>query len=299
MNKINLTTLGACCLSISVPVLATESEQTIVTATRTKQTVNSSLAPVTVITADEIALYQSKDMFDLLGRAPGVDISRTGGKGSNTSVYLRGTNSNQTLVMIDGQRIGSATLGAAALQNISPSQIDRVEIVRGPRSSLYGADAIGGVIHVFTNKASEDGASLAIKAGAGSDNTTEGSIDLRGRLEKTQLGINLSHLDTQGIDATTDTSFENGDDDAHRNTGISFNIDHEFSERFSLGANYLKNEGETEFDNSFCSDPVFTPIACRPYVEFELEVWGINGDIKSNRLVGYLGKLWRVFRRAG
>ncbi|MGA0382487.1 MAG: TonB-dependent receptor plug domain-containing protein, partial [Arenicellales bacterium] len=125
---------------------AAQTDPVVVTATRTAQTVDSSLASVSVIDRKQIETLQPETVAELLGTVPGVMVSQTGGLGQPTAVFLRGSETDHVLVLIDGVKVGSATLGATAFQFIDPDQIERIEIVRGPRSSLYGSDAIGGVI---------------------------------------------------------------------------------------------------------------------------------------------------------
>ena len=127
-------------------------EPIIVTASRVAQTENQALASVTVITRQDIERSQATNMVELLRSVAGIDIARSGGPGAQTSVFLRGTNSNHVLVLIDGVRAADTTSGDFAWESLDPSQIERIEIVRGPRATLYGSDAIGGVIQIFTRK---------------------------------------------------------------------------------------------------------------------------------------------------
>ncbi len=124
----------------------------IVTASRIAQTVPASLADVSVITRLQIDASGMPDLTSLLRRQAGVDIVRSGGAGQQTSVFLRGTNSNQVLVLIDGVRVASANTGAYAWEQLPLDTIQRIEIVRGPRAAQWGSDAIGGVIQIFTRK---------------------------------------------------------------------------------------------------------------------------------------------------
>ena len=111
--------------------------------------------PVTVITREDIELSLATDLSELLRFEAGIDIGRNGGPGQATSIFLRGTESNHTLVLIDGVRMNPSTIGGAAIQNIAPEVIERVEIVKGARSALFGTDAIGGVINIITRRADE------------------------------------------------------------------------------------------------------------------------------------------------
>lgn len=144
-------------------------EPVIVTATRTAITVDDALSSVTIITRADIERLQPASLTDLLTGLPGVVVTQAGGLGQQTSLFLRGTNSTHTLVLIDGVRIGSITAGLAAFEQIPVEQIERIEVVRGPRSSLYGADAIGGVIQIFTRHGRRGGGiapSLSMTAGS-------------------------------------------------------------------------------------------------------------------------------------
>ena len=127
----------------------------VVTPSRMPETLDRALAPVSVITRQDIRLSAAQDLFELMRLQPGVDIVRTGGPGTQTSIFLRGSNSNHVLVLIDGVRVGSANTGAYAWEQLPLNQIERIEIVRGPRGSLYGSDSIGGVIHIFTRSRPE------------------------------------------------------------------------------------------------------------------------------------------------
>ena len=123
-----------------------------VTAARGSQPIADVLADITVIGAAEIARAGAQSLTELLQRQPGVEITQNGGPGSLSGIFLRGANRGQTLVLIDGIRIASSSAGATSLEAIPLDQIDRIEILRGPASSLYGADAIGGVVQVFTRR---------------------------------------------------------------------------------------------------------------------------------------------------
>lgn len=226
----------------------------VVTATRTARSVDDTLAPVTVITREDIERLQPATLPDLLVGQPGVDLVANGGFGKNTSVFLRGTNSNQTLVLIDGVRVGSATTGAAALQYIPPEQIDRIEIVRGPRAGLYGADAIGGVIHIFTRRGQGD-PRFNFTGSVGSDTTRAGSVGLSGSSGGTRYAVQAAYFGTEGYNvqldgATTPFGFtpDEPDDDGYRNGSVGGSLSHRFNSGLELGVNALRAAGQTEYD---------------------------------------------------
>ena len=144
--------IAAACAS-SAALAQDELEETIVTATRTPVKLDALDAPVIVITRQDIERSLASDVSELLQHQAGLEIARNGGPGQTTSLFTRGTESNHTVVLIDGVRINPGTIGGAALQNIAPESLERIEIVKGPRSALYGTDAIGGVVQLFTRGA--------------------------------------------------------------------------------------------------------------------------------------------------
>jgi vitamin B12 transporter len=150
----------------------------IVTAARSAQSAADALADVTVIGSEEIARAGPGGVAELLQRQPGIEITRNGGPAGVTSLFLRGSNRGHTIVLVDGVRVDSATSGAATLEALPLADIERIEILRGPASGLYGADAIGGVVQVFTRGAQASGFRAAARAGYGTFGTAEyaGSI---------------------------------------------------------------------------------------------------------------------------
>ncbi len=208
MNKI------ASCAAAVVAVVVTSSalaqspaiEPLFVTATRTPEAPTEVLASVEVITGDELARLAGGDLADALRFRAGVEMARTGGPGQQTSLFLRGTESNHVLVLVDGVRINPGTIGVAALQNIPPSMIERVEIVKGPRSALYGSDAIGGVINVITRR--ESGASLEI--GGGSYDTRSAAFAAGFGDEERGASLGVSWLDSAGFPARSNDDVDRG-----------------------------------------------------------------------------------------
>lgn len=177
---------AACSLAAELPPL-------IVTATRTAQSADATLAPVTVITRAEMERRQSTSVPDLLRGVPGIAVVNSGGPGKATSLFLRGTESDHVLVLVDGIRVGSATSGTTAFQDIPIEQIERIEIVRGPRSSLYGSEAIGGVIQIFTRRGGGS-PTPHLALGGGSLGTADLSAGLRagGALRQPHAGTSRS-----------------------------------------------------------------------------------------------------------
>lgn len=169
MKKIRLGAIGFGALlglAVTSAAHATEMGEVVVTADRMESSSTETTADVTVITREEIEQSGAVTVADLLRRVAAVDVATSGGPGKATSLFLRGTSPGHTLVLIDGLRVGSATLGQFDWANLSLNGIERIEIVRGPQSSLYGADAIGGVIQIFTRSgSSEPDARVLVEAG--------------------------------------------------------------------------------------------------------------------------------------
>lgn len=234
----------------------------IVTATRTAQTAESSLASVTVITRKDIERQQARSIQDLLRGVPGVSIANSGGAGKNTAVFMRGTESSHVLVMIDNIKVGSATSGTTAFENIPIDQIDRIEIVRGPRSSLYGSEAIGGVIHIFTRKGDTGGGlKPSFNFGGGSFGTLEGSVGLSRGWQQGWFNMTASGIGTRGFNACTgsDTAgcFTNEPDrDGYRNVAGSMRAGYRFQNGLEIDGNFMQSSGKTEFDGSFTNKAV-------------------------------------------
>jgi len=240
--------VAAAAVTLTPCVQATDSlDEIVVTPTKTAQTADKSLAPVTVITREDIERVQPDSLPQLLSsQAPGVNVSNSGGLGKPTSAYVRGTNSTHVLVLVDGVRVGSATTGAAALQHIPVGQIERIEVVRGPRSSLYGAEAIGGVIHIFTRQPEAD--QIHTSASAGTYQTYKGAIGGTWANESSRVSINLNALDTDGFNALDNSQ---PDDDGYRNASVSLRGAHRINDVAEVDFSLLYAEGENEYDSAW------------------------------------------------
>jgi vitamin B12 transporter len=172
-----------------------------VTASRSAQPIADLLADVTVIGRDEIVRSGAQSLTEVLQRQPGVEITMNGGPGSTSGAFLRGANRGQTLVLIDGLRVGSSSVGATSLEAIPLDQIERVEILRGPASSLYGADAIGGVIQVFTKRAQDDAFAVSGSAGYGTYETRNASATVRGAMGPLAFSLTGGGTRSSGFNA--------------------------------------------------------------------------------------------------
>ena len=183
-------------------------ETIIVTATRTEIPLSDAIVPVTVITREDIELSLATDLAELLRFEAGIDIGRNGGPGQSTSIFLRGGESNHTLVLIDGVRINPGTLGGAAIQHIAPEIIERVEIVKGARSALFGTDAIGGVINIITRRAEDAFVEGSLESG--SFDTRSGYVSGGNRSINGEFGVTLNWQSTDGYAPRTDSDIKRG-----------------------------------------------------------------------------------------
>lgn len=240
-----------------VPPAASQAEEeavptVIVTATRTSETVNDSLASVTVITREDIEGQQARSVQDALRGVPGLQISSSGGLGKATSVFLRGSNEDQVLVLVDGVKVGSATLGTTAFENLPLEQIERIEVVRGPRSSLYGSEAIGGVIQIITRRATGP-LSPSLAVGAGSFATRSVSAGVSGGDARLWFDLSASHLQSGGYNVRNGVPPE-PDADGYDNTALSFRAGRDFGNAVEAEVHVLHSDGFTEFDGGFVNE---------------------------------------------
>ena len=256
----------------------------VISANRQVQARNDSSAANTVFTRDDIDRLQPTSVTDLLSRVPGVQVAPTGGRGSLPGIYIRGTKSAQSLVLVDGQRIANTTSGDSGLQYLNVDQIERVEVLRGSRSVIYGSDAIGGVIQVFTRRNAEQGLQPRLKVGFGSHQTWERSVGLSGGDERTRFNLGASLDETAGINSTHTSFPSDGDHDAYRNQSVSLNLSHAFSDELEAGFNLLDNRGKSEYDNSFGRYNVVTgqTLGQKPYTDYTVSSASGYLDAKLN-----------------
>jgi vitamin B12 transporter len=254
-------------LALSLPAsalaqtTATELDEVTVTGSRTAVTVDASLSPVEIIDREAIERSQAQSLPELLRGRAGVNLSNQGGAGKLTTLFLRGSESDHVLVLIDGIRIGSSTSGLVSFQDLPLAMIDRIEIVRGPRSSLYGSDAIGGVIQIFTRR--DRGAATPHAAfTAGSHDLRGASAGIGGSGSRGWYGIDAAYQRTDGINAcnvATPTPFSGGcfigaaqpDRDGYRNRSLSLRGGLDATDAFSIEGHALRVEGHNDYDGDF------------------------------------------------
>ena len=262
MNRYHFPVVVVLYLSLVGVALAGNDEQrktVIVTATRTAQTADEVLSSVTVISREDIERRQARSVEDLLRGTQGISITNNGGPGKNTSVFMRGTESDHILVLIDGVRAGSATSGGAAYGNIPIEQIERIEIVRGPRSSLYGSEAIGGVIQIFTRKGGKEGITPSFSIGGGSYGTFNSSAGLSGRSKRGWFNMNISGKNTNGFNSCSGKPYPNGagcftnepDRDGYQNVAGSFRAGYLFKNGLDIETNFMRSSGKVNYDGKY------------------------------------------------
>jgi vitamin B12 transporter len=225
-----------------------------VTSARAPQPVRDALADTSVITADDIAASGQTSLVELLRQQRGVEVSMSGGPGTQSSVFLRGTANNQNLVLIDGVRVGSSAFGGATWQALPLSQIDHIEIVRGPLSTLYGADAVGGVIQIFTRRG--EGAPQAnVSAGLGSYRTRELSGGLSGGTggdHPFSYAVQVGTERSDGFNATKPSSSPyssfNPDRDGYTRDSASGRFALGLAAGHELGFSFLQSRLNAQFD---------------------------------------------------
>lgn len=261
---VSLAVLGACAVqaqqsdSTGAPVLLAQNlrapslAETVVTATRTPQPLSDLVADVTVIDRETIETSGATGLADVLARVPGIEISRNGGPGTTTSVFLRGAESRFTAVYIDGVRMDSQSTGGAAWESIPLAQIDRIEVLRGPAGAVYGSDAMGGVVQIFT-KRGEQGVAPYVGIGIGSHNTTKAEAGVSGASGTIDYAFGIAREDSEGFNART-TATANPDRDGYESTSANARVGLQLNATHRLEATLLANDMNSGYDTSPTAD---------------------------------------------
>lgn len=222
----------------------------VVTATRSAQPLKNVLGDVSVIDRETLESAGQSSLAEVLSHTHGIEYSNNGGPQTVTSLFMRGANSNQTLVLVDGQRINNATNGLAALNALPASSIDHVEIVRGAASSLYGADAIGGVINVITKHETEQPLSAYSSIGFGTYGTSSYSAGLSGASQGWTYSLSGGYQQSHGFDATNGKSFfHNPDKDSYYQNNVAASLGYEWLRGQTLTAQFYQTRINGGYDN--------------------------------------------------
>jgi len=250
--------LTSLALAMAAPYAAAEtpSDTVVVTASRSPQPLGEVISDTLTIGPEQIAESGAGSIIDLLQRQRGIEVARNGGAGTSSSVFIRGANSNQNIVLVDGIRIGSSTSGAANWTAIPLTAIDHIEVVYGPLSTLYGADALGGVIQIFTKKG-KGAPALTAFAGYGSDNTREADASVSGATggdHSVSYSISAGKEKSDGYSATRSGNFSyNPDKDGYDKESAAGNISLQLAKGHEVGALLLHSRVNAQYDNGVAS----------------------------------------------
>ncbi len=240
----------------------------VVTATRQATRVSEVLANVTVIDREEIERNAASTVIDLLSRQSGIQVATSGGPGTTASLYMRGARPDQTKILVDGLPINSIDLAGSPLRYIPLANVERIEILRGPGSTMYGADAIGGVIQIFTRQGTP-----GLKAdgfiGYGTQNTFQANAGVSGGNEQWRFRLEANQASTDSISAQKNATNRDADKDPYRNTGGAASVSFLPAQGHEVGFIYRQNEGRTHYD----SGNVPANGTFDDYVDFRTEQW--------------------------
>ncbi|MFN4120606.1 TonB-dependent receptor domain-containing protein [Acidovorax sp.] len=222
--------------------------ETVVTATRTAQPLSDLVADVSIIDRETIESSGATGLADVLARVPGIEISRNGGPGTTTSVFLRGAESRFTAVYIDGVRMDSQSTGGAAWEAIPLAQIDRIEVLRGPAGAVYGSDAMGGVVQIFT-KRGENGVAPYVGIGLGTHGTRKLEAGVSGASGTVDYALGIAREESKGFNARTVTT-ANPDRDGYESTSGSARVGLQVNSVHRLEGTLLVNDMDSGYDTS-------------------------------------------------
>lgn len=243
-----LTTL----VSASAGAQTASLDPVVITGARTEQALDAALAPITLISRADIERLQAAELVELIARQAGLQFARAGGPGSQASVFARGAGSSQVLVLVDGMRLNTVTSGAAVLGGVALDAIDRIEIVRGNLSSLYGSEAIGGVVQIFT-RGSGAPRELALAVEGGSGATYGGALSATETLGRTRLSATAAGRRSEPFSAldTAVASGANPDKDGNRQHAGALRASHALGDATVLGFSAWTQRNRTTFDDAF------------------------------------------------
>ncbi|EOH0515133.1 TonB-dependent receptor [Vibrio fluvialis] len=221
-------------------------ETVVVTANRFEQKQASVLSATTVISRQEIEQYQANSLTEVLRRVPGVEIAQNGGRGHNASVFMRGTNSDHVLVLVDGVRIDSAA-GGVAINHFPLGLVERLEVIRGPGAAMYGSDAVGGVINIITR--SHRGNNLKqVTAGIGSNQTRKGDVVAKADVnEQGHLQLAAGFEKTDGYDIK---STQTGVDYGYESQNLMGGYEHRFNDNWLGYVSASWFDSDVEYNSS-------------------------------------------------
>lgn len=268
--------------------------ETVVTATRVAQPVTDVIADVSIIGREALDQAGQMSLRDILAQQPGVQFTSNGGYRSSTGLFLRGASSSQTIVLIDGIRVGSATAGTASLENLPLARIERIEILRGAASALYGPDAVGGVVQIFTREPTA-GTSIDLTAGLGTDGQAQAGVSLRGTAGAVGYSLGVSRERASGISVIDNPAANafNPDEDGFSTTSFDARLVGKLNRDHDLTLSLLSSKSDHQFDGTPFPNPLgLTPLTADAHAKPELSQVSLKWDArwlpnwKSTVLVG-------------
>lgn len=245
------TLLGASVCAQETPSTKTLSN-VVVTATRVEQPLSDLVADVSIVDRAEIERSGAASLAEVLSRVPGFELSRTGGPGAATSVYVRGAESRFLAVYVDGVRIDSQSTGGASWEALPVAQIERLEILRGPAAAVYGSDAIGGVVQIFTRKG-EGALAPYVSLGAATYGTTQVAAGVSGSDGRWDYALNAANDYSKGFNALS-PSTKNGDDDGYKIESYSARLGLKINDAHRLDTNLMASALDSGYDSSATKD---------------------------------------------
>lgn len=255
--------LALAALLLPAPLLAADSSDAppayrlpaqAVTSRKASTSVEPPSAAATVFERDDIERLQVQSVSELLNRVPGVVMAQAGGRGALSGAFIRGANPGQTLVLVDGVRVNAAASGLARLEFLDPRRIERIEVIRGPLASQYGADAIGGLIRITTRRG-EAGLQPRLRLAVGNRGTFERELGLSGGDGRTRFDFGASQAESQGFDRSSDNRGRDADHDGFRRRALDLTLEHRFTDSLQAGLNLLDQRGESELDDVYSFRP--------------------------------------------
>jgi vitamin B12 transporter len=295
MHKSVAGLVGLSVFFVSLPLIADDLRETVITANRTATSLDTTAAATTVISRAQIEAMQARSLEDLLRGVAGLNIGNSGGPGKLTSFFVRGTEPEHLLVLVDGIRMGSATAGTAALQNIPVESIERIEFVRGPRSSLYGSEAVGGVLQIFTRRAG-NGFAADFSVSGGSFDTRQASAAVSGGDETAWYSLQGSAQSTDGFDSCYGSSTlfagcftEEPDKDGYRYRSLAVRAGGKLGMGTAVEATLLRAPSRVEYDG-FEFDGAF---ANHSKLLQQVAGLGVTQTFRDgNQLALHIGRSW-------
>ncbi len=278
--------LAASLLQAQTPSLA----PVVVTATRTATPITDQLSEITLISRQDIERSGAQSLVQLLSFSPGLQVSPESVRGATASVFIRGSNNQHALVLVDGQRVSSATVGATAIAHLPLEQIDRVEVLRGSASSLYGADALGGVIQVFTRQG-ERAPAPELALTLGSYGTRAASASYGGKVDGSRFRISVGRELSSGfndIRAAKGGYFDafNPDRDGYQQSSLAMSLSQQFSAQLELGASYWSSRSTKRSDNANCDPNDYVGSSCTTAFDNReqqrLESWQLRAQYRPS-----------------